>query len=411
MEDHAHTALVTSGAQPRVAAEPIASESRLRSVLERRSEWIEVMLGLGTLALVFVVLEFLSRYFADYLRIILIFFFAWLLAFLMSPAADWLQRRLTRLPRPIAVIAVLVPIIVVTAIVLVKVAASITESLAGLAAALPGLAQNPPPILDDIQAWFDQQGIAVDVAGTFQTLVHGLLEGMVGLLAGMVGGLVASVGTFIDAIIVVSLAVFMAIDRDKILNIGLDVTPPEKREDVVLFRHSVATAAAGFIRSQLLLGALYGVWALITSLIFGLPFAAGTAAIAGLIMMIPIYGPYVSWLPPVLVAILVKPDVAIFVAIVMLVGWFIDENILAPVVRAGALELHPIVVTFAFLLGGQLAGAIGAIVAIPLAAVVQAFVEKYLQQYRAQRGWPGPDEVPPPEPSPGEVAIDAAPAN
>ena len=76
----------------------------------------------------------------------------------------------------------------------------------------------------------------------------------------------------------------------------------------------------------------------------------------------------------------------------MLIGWFIDENILAPLVRAGALELHPIIVTFAFLLGAQLAGAIGAIVAIPLAAVVQAFVVKYLEDYRARRGWPGPED-------------------
>jgi predicted PurR-regulated permease PerM len=368
-----------------------------------------MLLGLGVLAVGFVVLDFLSRYFENYFRIILIFFFAWLLAFLMSPAADWLQRHLTRLPRPVAVILVLVPIIVVGAIVIVKVLTSITESLVSLAAALPGIAANPPPILDQVQAWFDQQGIAVDVAGSFQTLVHGLLQNMVDGLAGLVGGLVASVGSFVDAIIVVSLAVFMAIDRDKILRTGLDLTPPEKRDDAIMFRHSVAGAAAGFIRSQLVLGALYGVWALLTSLVFGLPFAAATSAIAGLIMMIPIYGPYVSWLPPVLVAFLVKPDVVIIVAIVMLIGWFIDENILAPVVRAGALELHPIVVTFAFLLGGQLAGAIGAIVAIPLAAVVQAFVVKYLERYRAERGWPPPEETPS-SPSPGEPAVEAAPA-
>jgi predicted PurR-regulated permease PerM len=92
------------------------------------------------------------------------------------------------------------------------------------------------------------------------------------------------------------------------------------------------------------------------------------------------------------VAVLVRPELAIPVAVVMLIGWFIDENILAPVVRAGALELHPIVVTFAFLLGAELAGAIGAIVAIPLAAVVQAFVVKYIEQYRAERGWAGYDD-------------------
>jgi predicted PurR-regulated permease PerM len=408
MDDPATAPSLVTAATAATADAP-AGTPRLRAVLERRAEWIEVLIGLGTVAVLFVVLDFLSRYFADYLRIILIFFFAWLLAFLMLPAVDWLQRHLTRLPRPVAVVLVLIPIIVVAAVVIVRVVASIVESLVSLAAALPGIAANPPSFLDDLQAWFNAQGIAVDVAGTFHTLVNGLLEGMVNMLVGLFGGVVSSVGTFVDAIIVVSLAVFMAIDRDKILRVGLDVTPPEKRDDVILFRSSVATAAAGFIRSQILLGALYGVWALLVSLVFGLPFAAATAALAGLIMMIPIYGPYVSWLPPVLVALLVKPDLAIIVAIVMLVGWFIDENILAPVVRAGALQLHPIVVTFAFLLGGQLAGAIGAIVAIPLAAVVQAFVVKYFEQYRAQRGWPGPDEVTTP-PEPDEPVPEAAPA-
>ena len=211
-------------------------------------------------------------------------------------------------------------------------------------------------------------------------------------MVGLFGGVVSSFGTFIDAIVVISLAVFMAIDSDKIMRVGLDLTPPEKRDDAMLFRRSVGSAAAGFIRSQIILGGLYGVWAFFVCLVFGIPFAPALAFLAGLIMAIPIYGPYVSWLPPVIVAAVVRPEIAIIVAVVMLIGWFIDENILAPLVRAGALELHPIIVTFAFLLGAQLAGAIGAIVAIPLAAVVQAFVVKYLEDYRAQRGWPGPED-------------------
>ena len=65
----------------------------------------------------------------------------------------------------------------------------------------------------------------------------------------------------------------MAIDRDKIMRFGLDLTPPEQREDALLFRRSVGTAVAGFIRSQLVLGALYGLWALVVSFLFGLPYA------------------------------------------------------------------------------------------------------------------------------------------
>jgi predicted PurR-regulated permease PerM len=383
--------------------------SRLRDALDRRSEWVEALVVLLTIVAGFLVLGFLATYFQDYFNLILIFFLAWLLAFLISPVADWIQRRLTRTPRALAVIAVIVPVILVGALIVVRVMASVAESFVGLAAALPGLNANPPSFLTDIQSLLDAQGFDVDVAGAFQTAASGLLQGMTDVMPTVFTGALSAIGTFVNAIVVVSLAVFLAIDRDSILKLGLDLTPPDKREDVLLFRRSVGTAFAGFIRSQLILGALYGVWALLVSFAFGLPFGPATAFLAGIIMAIPIYGPYVSWLPPVFVAVLVRPEVALLVAAVMLVGWFIDENILAPLVRADALALHPIVVTFAFLLGAQLAGAIGAIVAIPMAAVVQAFVTKYLEQYREVRGWPSPDDAPIQAPPPVEPTLERVP--
>ena len=369
---------------------------RFRDVLDRRSEWVEATIILVPIAVMFVVLGFLARYFADYLHLILIFFFAWLLAFLISPVADWIQRHSRRMPRPVAVLAVIVPVILIGALIALKVVASLADSFIQLASELPDLAANPPQTLYDIQAWLAQQGITIDIVGAVQSVAADLLAGMADLMVGVFTGALSAFGTFIDAIIVISLAVFMAIDKEDILRLGLDVVPPSKREDALMFRRSVGSAFAGFIRSQLMLGAIYGVWAFVVSVVFGLPFAPATAFLAGLIMAIPIYGPYVSWLPPVLVAVLFQPDAVVMVAVFMLIGWFIDENILAPLVRAGALELHPIVVTFAFLLGAQLAGAIGAIVAIPLAAVVQAFIVKYLEQYRATRGWPSPDDTPMP---------------
>src|SRR5258705_8020025 len=162
-------------------------DGRLRSVLERRAEWVEALIILATVAAAFMVLDFLARYFQDYFRLILIFFFAWLLAFLISPVADWLQRRLTRLPRGLAVVAVIVPLIVLVALVLVRVTASIADSLVQLAAALPGLAANPPPILHDLQAWFDAQGIKVDVIGSFESIVQDLGGTVLNSLLGVFG--------------------------------------------------------------------------------------------------------------------------------------------------------------------------------------------------------------------------------
>ena len=357
---------------------------RLRLALDRRAGWIEALVILTTIAVAFVVLGFAAAYFRDYFRIIVIFTVAWLLALLIAPLADRLQGRFSRVPRPVAVMAVLVPIIVLGSLVIIRLFAALADSIAQLGGALPALIANPPPVLDDIQRWADSRSLAVDVVGAFKSAVGDTLGGMTDVMAGLFGSAVGAIGTLVDGIIVVSLAVFMAF--------GLDLTPPSRRQDAILFRTRILAAFAGFVRSQLITGGLYGIWALATSLVFGLPYALATAVLAGLIMAIPIYGPYVSWLPPVLVALLVRPEVTLLVVAVMLVGWFIDENLLAPVVRAGALEMHPIVVMFAFLLGAQLAGSLGAILAIPLGAVTQAFVMEYFNRYRAERGWPTAEE-------------------
>ena len=153
---------------------PIGS---LREALDRRADWVEALIVLTTVAVAFVVLGFLASYFEAYFHLILIFFFAWLLAFLISPVADWLQRRDRSLPRPLAVVAVIVPLILIGALVIVRIVASLAESFVQLAAAIPDLVANPPSLLTDIQAWFDARGIDVDVVASFHPPPPGSCQG------------------------------------------------------------------------------------------------------------------------------------------------------------------------------------------------------------------------------------------
>jgi predicted PurR-regulated permease PerM len=358
----------------------------LASVLNRRSRWIEAFIVLGTVAVFFVVLGFLAAYFRDYFHLGLIFLLAWLLASLVSPVADYLQHRLRHLPRVAAVLGITVPVILVGALISARLVALLVESLAGLATLLPGLIANPPSIVTDAQAWLSDRGVALDLDATYRATGDMILSSLGGGASSVIVGASGVFGIFADALTIITLAIFMAVDRERILQFGIDLVPPEGRRNQLLFRRSVGSAFSGFIRSQLITGAAYGLWSLAVSLVFGLPFAAGTAFLSGIIMSIPIYGPYVSWLPPVVVAVLVGSSTAPLVAFVMLVGWFINQNLLAPLVRSDQLQVNPIVVTFAFLLGAQLAGPIGAIIAIPLVAVAQAFYIAYRDQYGPRTG-------------------------
>ncbi|HEY5471675.1 MAG TPA: AI-2E family transporter, partial [Candidatus Limnocylindrales bacterium] len=93
---------------------------------------------------------------------------------------------------------------------------------------------------------------------------------------------------------------------------------------------------------------------------------------------IPFFGPFISWLPPVLVAIFFVPNAVLPVMIIMIAGWFVLMNVIQPRLMAEAVGLHPVVVLGSVMIGSKLAGIPGAIFGIPVAAVIASFFFYYL---------------------------------
>ena len=119
--------------------------------------------------------------------------------------------------------------------------------------------------------------------------------------------------------------------------------------------------------------------------VLGLPLAALTSVAAGLLQMIPFFGPFVSWAPPVVVALVLQPDAVVPAIILMGAGWLVVMNVLQPRIMQGAVGIHPIVVLGSVLIGGRIAGIPGAIFGIPIAAVVSAFVLEFLHRTSGDR--------------------------
>ena len=98
-----------------------------------------------------------------------------------------------------------------------------------------------------------------------------------------------------------------------------------------------------------------------------------TTVAAALIHAIPFFGPFVSWLPPVAVALLFDPGAVVPVLILMGIAWFVTMNVISPRMMSGAVGIHPIVVLASVVIGGKIAGVAGAIFGIPIAAVLSVF--------------------------------------
>jgi predicted PurR-regulated permease PerM len=190
-------------------------------------------------------------------------------------------------------------------------------------------------------------------------------------------------------LIVFFLSIYMVLDRDVVLAFLFRIVPPSYSEEARLLEVSVSRSFGGFLRGQALMGFVYFLIALGTNLLLGLPLAALTSVSAGLLQMIPFFGPFISWAPPVIVALVLQPESLVPTIILMGAGWLVVMNVLQPRIMQGAVGIHPIVVLGSVLIGGRIAGIPGAIFGIPIAAVVSAFVMEFLHRTSGDRSVAG----------------------
>jgi predicted PurR-regulated permease PerM len=193
---------------------------------------------------------------------------------------------------------------------------------------------------------------------------------------------IASLGIFGNLLFIFFLSLYMAVDRDRIVRFLFRLVPPSYTEEAQLLEHSVSRSFGGFLRGQALLGVIYGIISMVASTLLGLPYMPVTATSSGILQAIPFFGPFISWVPPVLVAVIFKPEAALPTLIIMVAGWFVLMNIIQPRLMADAVGLHPVVVLGSVLVGSKIAGIPGAIFGVPVAAVVAAFFFYYLGRHR-----------------------------
>jgi predicted PurR-regulated permease PerM len=351
-------------------------------ITERQRKLIDVALILGVIALGFVVLNFLGGFYAAFGDLLLTFFLAWLLSFALRPLIGFVQRIVPRLGQAGAVLVVYLTIVGVLLTLLIQLSASLATSINELLADIPNLQRQLTALVDTLQARLTSLGFQVDLVSQVPDVVKGLQNAATELIGPLQQIAVASLGLFGNILMVVILSIYIAIDRQDIGAFILRLVPPSFGSGARLLDASVSRSFAGFLRTQLVMGVSFGVIAFATDLVFGLPYAIITAFAAGLLHAIPFFGPFLSWAPPVLVALLFKPEVTIPVLIIMGIGWFVTMNVLQPRLMAGSVGIHPIVVLGSVLIGAKIAGIAGAIFGIPVAAVVSAMFFNWFERSR-----------------------------
>ena len=190
-------------------------------------------------------------------------------------------------------------------------------------------------------------------------------------LVGPVASVGLTVASALGALVLVLLtAVFIAVRPAPLLNGALRLFPPESRDHAAAVMRRLREAWIGWMQglavAMLVLGAIFYVGLRLVGLDFALVFSV----LSALAVIVPYFGALASGIPAVLYGLTYSPGKALAVMAVYVVAHQVEGNIIAPLVMARAIRLHPALILVGVLLIGDLLGAIGLVVAVPILAAM-----------------------------------------
>ncbi len=175
--------------------------------------------------------------------------------------------------------------------------------------------------------------------------------------------------SFTVAVLAPVLALYILIDLDRFKRGSIELTPPRYRDEMAYVVGEVGSALGSFVRGQLLVALLVGIASSIGMWLIDLPFWLLIGLVAGFLNLIPFLGPIVGGALAVLVALLNgDPWQAFWAVVIMVAIQQVDNHVITPMIQRTRVNLSPLVIVLALVIGGSLAGLLGVLIAVPLTA-------------------------------------------
>jgi predicted PurR-regulated permease PerM len=168
------------------------------------------------------------------------------------------------------------------------------------------------------------------------------------------------------------MAFYLLVDLPRLKRGSMALIPPGRREEITRLMDRIGQAVGGFFRGQLLVALFVGVASSIGLWAIGLPFWLLVGMVAGVFNLVPLVGPFIGGGLAVIIALISgEPLKALWAALVLLAVQQVDNHLISPNVMGRTVQLHPVVVMLALLVGASFAGLFGMLVIVPLVAVAK----------------------------------------
>lgn len=309
--------------------------------------------------IIFTAVFLLALWFIFQIReILFIVFIAFIFMSAFHPAVDRMEK--LRIPRGLAILFLYLVFWSALGGIFAGIVPGVVEQSGKLLRVLPDAVKNL-----DFVTW-NQSAISNQVIEQAGTLPANLLKLTVGFF-----------GNVLNVFTTIVLSFYLLLER-KYLNHYLELLFGESdAKRAVRLVNDVERRLGSWVRGELILMAAVGVLTYIGLIVLGVELALPLAVIAGLLELVPNIGPTIAAIPAVMVAFAIHPFLALSTAALYFLIQFLENNLLVPKIMQKAVGVNPLLSILALMIGFKMAGAMGAILAIPTIIIIQSVVREF----------------------------------
>jgi predicted PurR-regulated permease PerM len=303
------------------------------------------------------------------------FFFALIISVLLEPAINFL--RWLRAPKIIAIILVYLSIFGFLGL-LIYISAPI------FIFELKQFSQYIPEYFGKINPVLNQLGI--NVAQSFDSLTSVFISGLEQGSKGIMSAVSSFFGGIASAFFILALAFFLSIEEKGVERFLVLIIPQRYEERIITLFERAQKKVSGWFGARILSCLFVGVASFIVFYIFGVKYAFLLALISGIMNFIPYIGP---WVTAIILVVFVAVSssswlTALYVLIAVTAIQAIENNILTPILMKKMIDLPPVLVLLALLVGSQIFGFLGAVFAVPVFGIIYEFTKEFLEKRKTE---------------------------
>jgi predicted PurR-regulated permease PerM len=297
--------------------------------------------------------------------VIVIFSFAAILAFLLSYPVQWLRHFL---PHSIAVVVIFLLSIVILGALTITVGLTVLSQGQQLIDSVSAFLNSLIPLVDRLEEFLRNRNLQIDLS----VIEEQLRNQAISMLVTSLNIFQSFITNFVTFILIAVVAFFMLLDGEKLWQFIIKGVPQRRRDR---FTRIIKRNFLGFFRGQLILTLFLTSSTFLVFLVLNVPFALILSVIVGLLDIIPGIGATLGVSVITLIILSQSVWLALKVLAACIVLQQIQDNLISPRIMQGALNLNPVMVFFALLVGAKVAGLLGIFISIPIAGVIVSLFE------------------------------------